>query len=292
LRLHRALVHITSYSVNIEETMIKLRDLLIELKSIQNIEKIDTSKPYTIIWNNGDLVAMSPGATPPMVMGKIFPMMIKPVDKMIKLQDYDDWSSFKDILKMQQAVKDMLRAKLVDMTWKVDIPMSNIKKNIGSVKIADFLNYNATFTDVVPKAFHGTTDKDLESILKIGIVPPSKTDREILKWTQFYGPDSEDKTYWSIDYSRAEYYAEHAVQMYKKMGIKSKPIVVEVDNLPMSMTTADDDFQSNMSMIQMLAAMQHGKLDKQSAIQSIRMTSQFAVKGRIPPSMITKVHKA
>ena len=80
--------------------------------------------------------------------------------------------------------------------------------------------------------------------------------------------------------------------MYKKMGIKSKPIVIEVNNLPMSMTTADDDFQSNMSMIQMLAAIQHGKLDKQSAIQSIRMTSQFAVKGRIPPSMITKVHKA
>ena len=122
--------------------MIKLRDILKELKSIQNIDKIDTTKPYTIIWNNGDLVAMSPGATPPMVMGKIFPMMIDPSKKIIKLQDYDDWSSFKDILKMQQAVKDMLRAKLADMTWKVDIPMSDVKKNIGSLKIVDFLKSN------------------------------------------------------------------------------------------------------------------------------------------------------
>ena len=271
--------------------MIKLKDILAELKSIENLEKIDTTKPYTIIWNNGILVAMSPGATPPISLGKMYPMAVDPVKKTIKLQDYDDWSSFRDILKMQQAVKDMLKAKLVDMTWKVDIPMSDVKKNIGSFAIVDFLNYDASFSKVVPKAFHGTTDKDLESILKIGVVPPSKTDREILKWTQFYGPDSEDKTYWSIDFDRAKYYAENAVQMYKKMGIKSKPVVIEVDNLPMQMTVADDDFQSNMSMIQLLAAMQHGKLDTQSAIQSIRMTSQFAVKNRIPPSMFTKIHK-
>jgi hypothetical protein len=271
--------------------MIKLRDILKELKSIQNIDKIDTTKPYTIIWNNGDLVAMSPGATPPMVINKIFPMSVDPVKKIVKLQDYDDWSSFKDILKMQQAVKDMVKAKLIDMNWKVNIPMSNVKKNIGSLKIADFLNYNATFTNVIPKAFHGTTDKELASIQKIGVTPPNKTDQEILKWDNFYGEDSGDKTYWSIDFDRAAYYAEHAVGLYDRMGIKAKPIVIEVDNLPMSMTTADDDFQSNMSMIQMLAAMQHGKVDKTSAIQSIRMTSQFAIKGRVPASKIVKIHK-
>ena len=38
--------------------MIKLKDILKELKSIQNIDQIDTTKPYTIIWNNGDLIAM------------------------------------------------------------------------------------------------------------------------------------------------------------------------------------------------------------------------------------------
>ena len=271
--------------------MIKLRDILKELKSIQNIDQINTTKPYTIIWNNGDLVAMTPDAIPPLTLGKMFPMSIEPKKKKVELQDYDDWSSFKDILKMQQAVKDLLKAKLIDMTWKIDIPMSNIKKNIGSLKIVDFLQYNATFTDIVPKAFHGTTDKELASIQKIGIVPPSKTDQEILKWDQFYGKDSEDKTYWSIDFDRAKYYAHHAVGLYDRMGIKTKPIVIEVDNLPMSMTTADDDFQSNMSMIQMLAAMQHGKIDKNSAIQSMRMTSQFAVKGRIPVSLITKIHR-
>jgi hypothetical protein len=271
--------------------MIKLKDILTELKSIQNIDKIDTTKSYTIIWNNGDLVAMSSGAKLPMEIGKIFPMRVDPSKKIVELQDYDDWSSFKDILKMQQAVKDLLKAKLIDMTWKVDIPMSDVKKNIGSLKIADFLNYNATFSDTIPKSFHGTTDKELASIQKIGVVPPSKTDREILKWDNFYGPDSEDKTYWSIDFNRAKYYAEHAVGLYDRMGIKTKPIVIEINNWPMSMTTADDDFQSNMSMIQMLAAMQHGKLDTTSAIQSIRMTSQFAIKGRVPASKIVKIHK-
>ena len=271
--------------------MIKLKDILTELKSIQNIDKIDTTKSYTIIWNNGDLVAMTPGAMPPLSLGKMFPMSVEPVQKIVKLQDYDDWSSFKDILKMQQAVKDLLKAKLIDMNWKIDIPMSNVKRNIGSLKISNFLNYNATFSDTIPKAFHGTTDKELASIQKIGVVPPSKTDQEILKWDQFYGEDSKDKTYWSIDFERAKYYAEHAVGLYDRMGIKSKPIVIEINNWPMSMTTADDDFQSNMSMIQMLAAMQHGKLDKTSAIQSIRMTSQFAIKGRVPASKIVKIHK-
>ena len=271
--------------------MIKLKNIIKELKSIKNIEKVDTSKSYHVIWNDGDLVAMISGATPPLSLGKMFPMEVNTPKKIVKLQDYDDWSSFKDILKMQQAVKDLLKAKLIDMTWKVDIPMSDVKKNIGSLKIADFLNYDATFSNTIPKAFHGTTDKELASIQKIGVTPPSKTDREVLKWDEFYGEDSVDKTYWSIDFDRAKYYAEHAVGVYDRMGIKTKPIVIEVDNLPMSMTTADDDFQSNMSMIQMLATMQHGKLDTKSAIQSIRMTSQFAIKGRIPASKIVKIHK-
>ena len=32
--------------------MIKLKDILKELKSIENIDKVDTTKPYYIIWNN------------------------------------------------------------------------------------------------------------------------------------------------------------------------------------------------------------------------------------------------
>ena len=168
--------------------------------------------------------------------------------------------------------------------------MTKLDKNIGSFKVKDFINYDASFSKTITVAFHGTTTRELKSIQSLGIVPPSATDREMLKWDAFYGPDSQDKTYWSIDYQRAAYYADHAVESYKKMGIKTKPIVIEVDNIPMSMTTADDDFQSNMSMIQMLTVMQHGKVDKESAIQSMRMTSQFAVKGRLPASLITKIH--
>ena len=63
--------------------MIKLKDILTELKSIQNIDKIDTTKSYTIIWNNGDLVAMSSGAKLPMEIGKIFPMRVDPSKKIV-----------------------------------------------------------------------------------------------------------------------------------------------------------------------------------------------------------------
>jgi len=272
--------------------MIKLTDLLSELKSLRGIDEIDTTKPYTLIWNNGDLMAMSPNSQMMPSLAKNFPLRINPDEKLVELVDYDDWSSFKDILKMQQAVKDTLRAKLIDMSWKVNIPMTDSKKNIGSLKMSDFLNYNATFSNKIPKAFHGTTDKDLESIQQLGIVPPSKTDRETLKWTQFYGEDSENRTYWSIDFDRAAYYAKNAVAMYKRLGIKAKPIVIEINNWPMSQNVvADDDFQSNMSMVQMLAALQHGGVDKDSPIQSIRMTSQFAIKGRVPASKIVKIHK-
>ena len=275
-----------------QETIIKLKDILKELKSIQNIDKVDTTKQYTIIWDNGDLIAMTPETAPPMKFGKIFPMSVDPKKKLIKLQDYDDWSSFKDILKMQQAVKDMMRANLADLTWKVDIPMSDVKKNIGSLKIADFIQYDASFANVIPKAFHGTTSYDLENIKRLGIVPPSKHDNEILKWDSFYTEDSPDKVYLSTDFNRAEYYARHAAELYKKKKIKATPIVIQIDNLPTDRIVADDDFKSNMSMIQLIAAMQTGKqVDTDSYIQSIRGTSQFGYKGRIPASMFTKIHK-
>lgn len=272
--------------------MIKLRDILKELKSIKNLDKVDTTKPYTVIWNNGDLVAMIPGTQPPLEFSKLIPMNIDTKKKSIQVQDWDDWSSFKDVLRMQQAVKDVLRAKLADTSWKIDVTLTDLEKNIGSITVKDFLNYDATFTKTIPVAFHGTTDRELESIQSLGIAPPSSIDRELLKWDEFYGPDSQDKTYWSIDFNRAEYYAKHAAELYKKKRKKANPIVIEIHNWPISNVTADDDFQSNMSMIQLVAALQKGKkIDTTSPIQSIRSTAQFAIKGRVPANKIVKIHK-
>jgi hypothetical protein len=275
--------------------MIKLQNILAELRSVKNLDKIDQTKKYTLLWSDGNVSAIVPddmNSSMMMTMSKQIPLAIDPNKKTISIQDYDDWSSFRDILKFQQAVKDVMKLKLVDSNWTVSIPMSDVKNNIGSGKLTDFLNYNASFTDTIPKAFHGTTEKDLESIKRLGILPPNKATQELLKWTNYYGPDSADKTYWSIDFNRAEYYAKNAANMYKQNKIKTKPIVIEVHNLPADKVAADDDFQSNMGMVQLLAALQHGgKIDNTSAIQSIRNTSQFAYKGRVPASMIVKIHK-
>lgn len=272
--------------------MIKLKDILSELKSTKNLDKVNRNKPYTIIWNNGDLIAMIKGARPPMTLSKMITMVIDETKKSIRIQDYDDWSSFKDILRMQQAVKDVIRAQVADETWEIDIPMTDVAKNIGSFNISDFLAYDASYTKTIPIAFHGTTDRELESIKSLGIVPPSATDRELLKWDDFYGADSQDKTYWSTDFNRAEYYAKHAAALYKKKRKKANPIVIEIHDWPISNITADDDFKSNMSAIQLIAAMQKGKAaDTDSFIQSIRSTAQFAIKGRVPANKIIKIHK-
>jgi hypothetical protein len=46
-----------------------------------------------------------------------------------------------------------------------------------------------------------------------------------------------------------------------------------------------------MSMVQLLASLSSGKeTDPKSYLKSIRSTSQFGYKGRIPWSMITKTH--
>lgn len=275
-----------------KENDMQLRRLILELIDAKNLDKVDKTKKYTVIWNNGHVNAVtagSPGIIPS--LAKSFPIDINPTTNSIRLIDFDDWSSFKDILKMQQAVKDIIRLKLIDSSWNISIPMSDANINIGSSKVGDFLKYDSSFTKVIPKAFHGTTVKDLKNIELMGITPPSKTDKEILKWNSFYSDDSQDKTYWSIDYERAAYYARHAVELYKKHGIRTTPVVIEVNNLPVANITADDDFKSNMSMVQLLMAMQGKKSDADSYLQSIRGTSQFAYKGRVPASMIVKIHK-
>ena len=280
--------------------MIKLTDILREYRSTKGIEKYlndlksNPKLPANILWHDGDVVVSPEQADQMKFMTRsvgrnAVNMIVEPAKKSVKIRDYDDWSSFKTVPRFQQAVKDLLRLKLIKPTFKIEIGMSDAKAILGKADVKTFLNYDASYANVIPKAFHGTTAYDLKTIKRLGIVPPSKHEHEILKWDKFYTEDSPDKVYLSTDFDRAQYYADHAAVAYHDRGIDTKPVVLQIDNLPTDRIVADDDFQSNMSMIQLLAAMQTGKeVDPKSYIRSIRGTSQFGYKGRIPWSMITK----
>ena len=283
--------------------MIKLTDILREYRSVEGIEKYlndlksDPKLPANIMWHDGDVIVSS-GQFNYLDSMKFMTrsagrnpvnMRVDPSKKSVKISDYDDWSSFKTVPRFQQAVKDLVRLKLIKPTFKIEIGMSDAKAILGKADVKTFLNYDASYANVIPRAFHGTTAYDLKTIKRLGIVPPSQHKHEILKLNDFYTEDSPDKVYLSTDFDRAQYYADHAAMAYNDRGIDAKPVVLQIDNLPTDRIVADDDFQSNMSMVQLLAAMQTGKeVDPKSYIRSIRGTSQFGYKGRIPWSMITK----
>jgi hypothetical protein len=287
--------------------VIKLTDILREYRSTKGVEKylkdLETnpkgedgffSQRVRVIWHDGDVVVEPTQDDQMKLMTKSIgrntvQLIIEPSKKTVSISDYDDWSSFKTVPRFQQAIKDLVRLKLIKPTFKINIGMSDAKIILGKADVKTFLNYDGSYANVIPRAFHGTTSRDLKLIKRLGITPPSKHDHEILKWDSFYTEDSADKVYLSTDFDRAQYYANHAAGLYSRMKIDAKPVVLQIDNLPTDRIVADDDFLSNMSFIQMLSAMQTGKnIDPKSYIRSIRSTSQFGYKSRIPWSMISK----
>ena len=282
--------------------MIKLTDLLREYRSTKGVEEYlkalqsDPNKTARVMWHDGDVIIDGNQQDQMQLMTRaigrnIVPMTIIPGEKTVKIQDYDDWSSFKTVTRFQQAIADLVRLKLVKPTYKIEIGLSDAKIILGKNDVKTFLKYASDYVDVIPRAFHGTTAYDLKNIKRLGIVPPSKHEHEFLKWKEFYTEDSPDKVYLSTDFDRAQYYADHAAVAYTDKGINTKPVVLQIDNLPTDRIVADDDFQSNMSMIQLLSSLNSGKqIDPKSYLKSIRGTSQFGYKGRIPWSMITKTH--
>jgi prepilin-type processing-associated H-X9-DG protein len=284
--------------------MIKLIDLLREYRSTKGVDvylKQLQSEPDAeaiVLWLDGHVIVNGNAADTFKILkshsgghNRNVNLKIEPKKKEVRIYDYDDWSSFKTVPKFQQAIADLVRLKLIKPNYKIEIGLTDAKKILGKNDVKTFLNYDASYVDTIPRAFHGTTSKDLENIKRLGIVPPSKHDHEILKWDSFYTEDSPDKIYLSTDYDRARYYADHASRIYYEKGIKADPIVLQIDNLSTDRIVADDDFKSNMSMIQLLAAMSSGKkVDTDSYLTSIRSTSQFGYKGRIPWSMVTKTH--
>lgn len=268
-----------------------------ELKDIQNIESLDkSSERQNIVWSHGTLY-INPDRMD-LFRGKIlFPVqfILNFKKKEVLTFPMDDWSDFKNIKAMQQAMMDMIRAKIIDKNWKAIIGSEgSTKKTLGSTKVGEILKLDFDFNKYVPFAFHGTSDFYLEEIERFGLEPSTES-MSRPNWNMGYTDYSEQNVYLSIDYDRAKYYAKHTVEFLKKeLNIKSKPIVVQINKLPMKNVVADDDLLTNMGRLQLLFFI-HKNSKKESdltkPISGIRISGQFAYKGTIKPNMITKIHK-
>ena len=187
----------------------------------------------------------------------------------------------------------MIKAGLIDKSWTCNIQdAESTQVTYGTNNVGQILKYNSHFTSLIPRAFHGTSDYYLTDIKKYGIKPRGET-TAIENWNIGYTDASVKNVYLTIDYNRAKYYAEHAVTALKKEhGIKSKPIVFLIENLPTSNVVMDDDFQTNMGHLQLIHFLKSGQKPKAATyIGAIRSSSQFALEGSVAPNQITQIVK-
>lgn len=270
---------------------IKLYESFInELKSSKGESKEDVFK---VLWNNGDIIinptdiefmSMSGG------MNSIsFRVSIK--DKTVGVFLMDDWSDFKLIKRFQQGLLDMIKANIITSDWLFVVSEDEEATilNLGSTKVSEILKFNSDFTQIIPFAFHGTTSYHIDKIKKKGLIPRKKTGEDP-NWEEGYTEKSDKQIYLTIDYRRAEYYANCAVNYLKKKGIDAEPVVLTIKNLPTKNIFTDDDFTTNMGALQLLQLLNTGKKAKPSSyIQGIRNSSQFALKGTIKPNQISNI---
>lgn len=273
--------------------MIYLKDILNEYINIYSSNEINNAKnkklSIYLIWNNGDISTDVKD-----LMKNTFQFYSFFIDfskNSIKISLLDDRSDFAHIKKIQQAIKDFKRLKYITDDWDFYIQsLKSSKINLGGIKVKNLLNYNSDFDKYIPKAFHGTSDYYLENINKFGIVPNKHVD-SINNWNSGNSIDSDDNIYLTIDYSKAVYYAKHTVKTLKdQLRINSKPIVVEIKDLPTDNIKIDDDMSLNTDFSRFLNYIQTGK-QKTDYISSIRINSQFAYKGRISKNFIKKIYK-
>jgi hypothetical protein len=265
-----------------------------ELKSFDHRE----GKDQFAMWSNGDLV-VNPTNDDRLKLGfrNAIYMEIQQDKKTIKITPFDDWADTKIALRVQQALKDMIKSKIIDETWNCIIMQEKtMKRSLGSKKVKDIIKMDYSYVDVIPFAYHGTSDYFLSQIESKGLMPREESGEDEI-WDKGYTNRSQENVYMTTDYARARYYADYAVDSLKdNKDIKSKPIIVQVQNLPTSSIVMDDDLITNMGMLQMLAFLNSGKSKEEFArgasyITGIRQSGQFAVMGRIPASMITKIYK-
>lgn len=254
-------------------------------------QKIRNKESFVIIWVNGritdqnnfrDLVQYSLGGH---IIGGKFDF----TNQTIKFIMFDDWGDYKFVLKIQQFLKDLIRLNWIDENWEVIISdKKNTKLTFGGIKLKDILAYDASYTKVIPVCYHGTSDYYLDKIQRLGIVP-RKYLGGIGNWTKGYTEKSKHQVYLSIDYMNARGYADNAVDIVNKVyDVNSKPIIVQLKNIPIDNVTIDDDLETNMGMLQLLSVLSTGKVVK-NYISGLRSSAQFAYNGTIPTKYINKI---
>jgi len=264
----------------------------ISAKGLEQAKKTDD--PYYLIWANGKII-FNPSAEDRMSDPSFFMginMMIRPKDKQVKLSPMDDWSDIKIIKRVQQALSDLKKTDIISSEWDCIIgDATNTKRSLGSSKVEDIIRFNSHFTDVIPFAFHGTSSYYLENIKENGILPRSKSKSDP-NWKMGYTEKSPNQIYMTIDFDRAAYYASTSVDYIKTKGIKSVPVVIVVKDMSTKYVITDDDYKTNMGMLQLLQSIHHGvkaKVKKHQYIAGIRNSSQFAISKVIKPNLITDI---
>jgi hypothetical protein len=265
-----------------------------ELKQAYGVERAEGKSKYHVVWNNGDLYVEPDDKE--RLQGSFGGLYIQvyPETKTVANWPMDDHSDFKHIKRLQQALNDMIKAGLIDKSWTCNIQdAESTQITYGSNNVGKILKYNSHFTSIIPRAFHGTSDYYLKDIQKHGLKPRGET-TAIENWDIGYTDASVRNVYLTIDYKRAMYYAEHAVAALKnELGIKSKPVVFLIENLPTSNVVMDDDFQTNMGHLQLIHFLKTGQKPKAATyISAIRSSSQFALEGSVPANKITQIVKS
>jgi hypothetical protein len=265
-----------------------------------SVEGNTPTDEYSVAWSNGRLVMGDATSDPMKVMAKMgssFPIYLRvdPQTRTVRFFAMDDYSEFKFIRRLQQALADLVRVKVIDKDWRIRIGLSeeSTRQNLGSTTVGAAIDFNAHYSSVIPRAFHGTNTHVLPEIKSSGLRPRSKTGGA-KNWERFYTDKSDYQVYLTTDIDRAQYYAIKATEVARKAGIECDPVVIRFENVPIKSAVADDDFASNMGMMQLMDMIRTGqgvqdRANKSPLVKSIRASSQFAVKSTIPPSMIAEV---
>jgi hypothetical protein len=270
--------------------IMKLRKIIAELKRVDNADIINSAKinksTIQVKWDNGVIFTeFGPNVGLNTIM-----FILNFSNNLLVFFSMDDRSDFRFVGRLQNAVKDLIKSNIIDLKWKIQIASKDsTNKNLTGGSIKNLLAYNATFDKNIPVCFHGTTDLDIDSIKRFGIVPPAQMKKFGKNFKQnfdgYYTERSSDNIYLSIDIDVAKNYAVHASE---KNG--GKPIVLMIKNLDTANILTDDDILNNVGMAAFLTFLTTGKKNR-TYIDSIRINSQFAYKGRIPASKITKIMK-
>jgi hypothetical protein len=268
------------------------------IKRIDELRSVDGEAPrgggdYLVLWSSGRLYIDPKMQRLPAEVQMSFPLgaQVHPGEKLVTLRPMDDWADLKIVRKLQQMLGDMVKAGIIDGSWECEVASGKeTKRTLGSKRVRDILAYDASLSERIPIAFHGTTSKNLPGIERFGIAPTKRTGGEGRQnWDRGYAEQSGDVVYMTMDYDRALYYARHACE--ERGGA---PVVIEVRDIPVSMVTVDDDFLNNMGSLRLMWMLKTGKdpaAGGTSYVQGIRMSGQFAVTQRIPPSMFAKIYK-